>query len=222
MDMVAIRISNVPKPANNVEPDPNCRRPWTGEATSVSSFFSVMLAATLSGSLLSVAVTGKLLRLNWANMNRERNLRGCTSVGFVWSLNAHEGASEDVRQSWLPSVASTRWAGPVDEKCANTHTLWTRPAFPHRSSSPFRSFHRCVRIEWKAWRETRQPQQRRRTPPLPGSHSQNETGGDLHASLIVDAVQVVGPAKPRPVNLRQARCKRSSSTSLRSRVMPYK
>ena len=54
---------SVPKPANNAARDPNCRRPWAVEATSLSSFFSVMLLATLSGSLLSVAVTGKLPRV---------------------------------------------------------------------------------------------------------------------------------------------------------------
>src|SRR4029077_19404723 len=41
-DVIAIRTSNVPKPANSAARDPNFDRPWTEEGMGVSSGFSVI------------------------------------------------------------------------------------------------------------------------------------------------------------------------------------
>ena len=77
MDTIAIRMSNVPKPANNAARDPNCRRPWTGEATSVSSFLSIMWLATLCLQFTQRCRYGKASKPN-------AQVGGLPAYGALW------------------------------------------------------------------------------------------------------------------------------------------
>src|ERR1700734_2768635 len=73
MDTVAIKISNVPKPANNAARDPNHSRLGNLEATGGSGFISVICSPSCPASLLSVAIAGKTLRLASGPLSSEGN-----------------------------------------------------------------------------------------------------------------------------------------------------